>query len=426
MKQLQVPVPEAVTASYLIPLKTAPTTAEARQQMLEAVTKFVPDPLRLVILDAIRRGAVIIHVTQAPDSPPGSPDVISNVRAEELTQLADSPTFVQVTVTSPASVIAVQEWKARGSAAALAASLGAPLIDVRALDVLTAPEALASLPDAKFFSRPDTDVAVGLSLQPWVRMHGFADQEKCWATSDGMWRFGLPEFRMGGYRPDLRQEVEQILLGVVFRVWSRLVEEAQATPRGGALVRMPSSVQIPAEMQIHRRHLDQARGVPNRGGSWAEIGLRFDPSPRGRNWLTVCPPSWSEDEVDYLADICHVLFGFEKPSWYYLPHIGALLEAAESLPDARRRFNDGELPSGAQFMVRYITPDKEDFRWARVESWGDDDAVVVCDAGRELAPVVQDGRTVLIDTEHIVDWAIWTNDDGAAEGARTEGIGHGF
>jgi hypothetical protein len=76
-------------------------------------------------------------------------------------------------------------------------------------------------------------------------------------------------------------------------------------------------------------------------------------------------------------------------------------------------------------MVRYITSDREDFRWARVESWGDDD-VVVCDAGRELAPVVQDGRTVPIDAERIIDWAIWTDDEGAAEGARTEGIGHGF
>jgi hypothetical protein len=420
-QQLRVPVPETVTASYLIPLKTVMTVTEARRQILKAVEGCVPDPLRTVILHGIRQGAVIVHVTAAPVPPDGT----SSVFAEELTRLAGSPPFVQVTVTSPASVIAVQEWKARGSAAALAASLGVPLIDARALDVLTAQEALTSLPDAKFLSRPDTDVAVGLSLQPWVRLHGFADQEKCWATSNGMWRFGLPEFRMGGYRPDLRREVEQILLGVIFRAWTGLIEEAQATPRGGALVRMPRSVQIPAEMQIHRRHLDQARGVPNRGGSWAEIGLRLDPSPRGRNWLTVCPPSWGEDEVDYLADICHVLFGFEKPSWYYLPHIGALLEAAGSLPDARRRFNDGELPSGAQFMVRYITSDREDFRWARVESWGDDD-VVVCDAGRELAPVVQDGRTVPIDAERIIDWAIWTDDEGAAEGARTEGIGHGF
>jgi hypothetical protein len=230
-QQLRVPVPETVTASYLIPLKTVMTVTEARRQILKAVEGCVPDPLRTVILHGIRQGAVIVHVTAAPVPPDGT----SSVFAEELTRLAGSPPFVQVTVTSPASVIAVQEWKARGSAAALAASLGVPLIDARALDVLTAQEALTSLPDAKFLSRPDTDVAVGLSLQPWVRLHGFADQEKCWATSNGMWRFGLPEFRMGGYRPDLRREVEQILLGVIFRAWTGLIEEAQATPRGGAL-----------------------------------------------------------------------------------------------------------------------------------------------------------------------------------------------
>jgi Arc/MetJ family transcription regulator len=42
---------------------------------------------------------------------------------------------------------------------------------------------------------------------------------------------------------------------------------------------------------------------------------------------------------------------------HYLPDTGALLEAIRSLPEARRRFNDGELPTGAYLMVRYEMAD---------------------------------------------------------------------
>jgi hypothetical protein len=41
----------------------------------------------------------------------------------------------------------MQEWKARGPAAALAAELGAPVLDLQAPRVLTAEDALAALPD---------------------------------------------------------------------------------------------------------------------------------------------------------------------------------------------------------------------------------------------------------------------------------------
>jgi len=346
--------------------------------------------------------------------------------AEQLMQLAGSPAFARVTATSAASLIVAHEWKARGSAAALPASLGAPLIDAQAREVLTTQEAFASLPDTKFLGTPSSDLSIDLSLQPWVRLRGFADQDKSWTMSDGMWRFGLPEFRIGGYKPNLREELEKILFGVIFRVWSGLIKDAPAMPNARDLMRLPRSVQIPAEIQIHRKDLDQALGVPNRGGTSATIGLRFDPSPQGRNWLTVCPPSCWEEEWDYLADVCHAMFGFEKPAWYYLPHIGALIEAARSLPEARRRFNDGELPRGAQLMIRYDTSDDEGFRWARVESWADGDVVVVRDTGTELTPVVKAGRTVPVETERIFDWAIWTDDKGVVEGARTECIGYGF
>ena len=240
-----------------------------------------------------------------------------------------------------------------------------------------------------------------------------------------MWPFGLPEFRMGGRGRDLPDELREILLGVTFRVWSHLVKEAQATPDATGLVRMPRYVRIPVEMDIHRKDLDQARGTPNRGGASTTIGLRFDSATQGRSWLTVCPPSWRDGGWDdFIANVCHAMFGFEKPTWYYLPHIGALMEAWRSLPETRRRFNDGDLPG--QLIVRYDAPANEGFRWAQVESWADEDLAIVRDIGPELGPPVKPGRAIAVETKLIFDWAVWSDSDGAVEGARTECVGYGF
>jgi hypothetical protein len=242
-----------------------------------------------------------------------------------------------------------------------------------------------------------------------------------------MRRFGLPEFRVGGCERELREELKEILCGVTFRVWSDLVAVAQTTSRATGLVSMPRLLPIPAELDIHRKDLDGAHGVPNHGGAAITIGLRFDPDHRDRGWLTVCLPSRWEMGWDYFVrDLCHAMFGFEKPSWHYLPDTGALLEAIRSLPEARRRFNDGDLPTGSQLMVRYEVADDKSFRWARVQSWADDDNAVVSGSGRELSPAIKPGPAVPIETERIMDWAIWTDGKGVTEGATTETVIPGF
>ena len=149
------------------------------------------------------------------------------------------------------------------------------------MKVLSAPDALKALPDTKFSGAPGDDVRVGLSLQPWVSFHGFAREGMYWAASEGMRRFGLPEFRVGGCERDLRAELKEILSGLTFRVWSDLVAVAQSTPGGKGLVSMPRALPIPAELVIHRKDLDRARGVPNYGGAATTISLRFDPEHYG-------------------------------------------------------------------------------------------------------------------------------------------------
>ncbi len=96
--------------------------------------------------------------------------------------------------------------------------------------------------------------------------------------TDGMRRFGLPELRMGPASPDLREELTTLLNGVAFRIWSYLLARAQDTPNAAGLLDLPRFQRVPTEMDIHRRDLDRAAGVPNRGGTRTIIGLHFDPA----------------------------------------------------------------------------------------------------------------------------------------------------
>jgi hypothetical protein len=426
MKQVHVPVPASLTASYLVPLSTAMTGAEVRQRAMDAVDARVSGPIRLLIMQWILNDAMTIQVTAAPDRMVPMPRQPDSLTPEQLARLTGARAFAQVTATSAASLIAVHEWKALGPAAALAASLGVPVVDAQAMKVLSAPDALTALPDTNFSGRPGDDIRVGLSPQPWVSFHGFAREGTYWAVSEGMRRFGLPEFRVGGCERDLRAELEKILSGVTFRVWSDLVTAAQTTPRATSLVRMPRALSIPAELDIHRQDLDRAQGVPNRGGAATTISLRFDRELHDQGWLTVCPPNgWDTGWDHFVRDLCHAMFGFEKLPWYYLPDTGALLEAIRTLPEARRRFNDGELPTGAYLMVRYEVADDQPFRWARVESWADDHAIV-SDSSQELSAAIRAGCAIPVEEGRIMDWAIWTDGKGVTEGGLTESVSFGF
>jgi hypothetical protein len=127
--------------------------------------------------------------------------------------------------------------------------------------------------------------------------------------------------------------------------------------------------------------------------------------------------------ADEITARLHAMFGFEKPSWYYLPHFGAVAEATRSLPEARRRFRDGELPLGGQLTVRYKVPD-DGLRWARVESWTRDDLTIVRETtGRELSPAIRPATPIPVETARIVDWAVWLDGEGVVEGAGTECVG---
>jgi hypothetical protein len=411
MRPLNVPVPATLTATYLVPMLTPVTAEEAQKQTVEAVDTRLTGIMRELTLHRIRQGAVTIGVAPVPDEVP-LPDGMHGL--------------TEVMATGAASIMAMPEWYARAAAVALALSLGVPLLDVQGHQTIDPHGALAALPDMRLADPATDDLSIGFSLRPWVGVRAFTDQGRHWAVSRGMRRFGLPEFMVGGCERDLREELTGILAGITWCVWSDLFKRAQSVPKSRGLLSMPRSVQIPAEVRFHRKDIDAAQGVPNRGGSWAEIGLRYQPAEDGNDWLAVCPTRLDikygcDGMEDFIANLCHVLFGFEKPRWHYLPGFGVISEAVRSVPEGRRRFTDGELPDDGQFMVRYLGADDEP-RWGQVTSWQDDDVAIVRDIGPELAPMTRAADAVPIQARRIVDWAIWEDGKGVVEGATTEGV----
>jgi hypothetical protein len=281
MKQLILPVPDTVSATYIVPVPAPISTVEARRQASEAVEARLTGPLRTLTTRWLAQGAVKVTAEPAGPLPPGLLDKPLFGTPQQRVYLARARAFIQFSATQRASLIGMQEWKARGPAAALAIGLGAPVLDPQAPQVLTAEEALAGVPDTALTipAGISGDMTVGLAFKPWVRIHDVDHLGVIAVMTDGMRRFGLPELRMGPASPDLREELATLLNGVAFRLWSDLLARAQETPNSAGLLNLPRFLRVPAEMDIHRRDLDRAVGVPNRGGMYAMIGLCIDPVP---------------------------------------------------------------------------------------------------------------------------------------------------
>ena len=133
MKELVLPVPETVSATYVVPVAAPMSAVEARRQASKAVEARLTGPLRTLTAEWLARGAVRVEVEPAGTPPPGLLDKPLFGTPEQRVFLARARAFVRFSATQRASLIGMQEWKARGPAAALAVGLGAPVLASQAL-----------------------------------------------------------------------------------------------------------------------------------------------------------------------------------------------------------------------------------------------------------------------------------------------------
>jgi len=199
MTELVVPVPKTVSAAYVVPVPAPMSTVEARRQTDKAVKSRLTGPLRMLTAEWLAQGAVKIEVEPAGTPPPGLLDKPHFGTPGQRAFIARARAFVRFSATQRASLIGIQEWRARGPAAALAAGLGAPVLDFQAFKVLTAEEALAALPDSALTipASMSHDMTIGLEFNHWVRIDDGDYLGVMAVMTDGMRRFGLPELRIG-------------------------------------------------------------------------------------------------------------------------------------------------------------------------------------------------------------------------------------
>jgi hypothetical protein len=91
----------------------------------------------------------------------------------------------------------------------------------------------------------------------------------------------------------------------------------------------------------------------------------------------------------------------------------AIATARSGLTDIRARFETGTLGGHERLLVRYAVPgdDGTVYRWAYVTSWRDPFRILA---------TVRSGRSVVVDTAAVVDWAVEHDEHGIIEGAWTQ------
>jgi hypothetical protein len=83
-------------------------------------------------------------------------------------------------------------------------------------------------------------------------------------------------------------------------------------------------------------------------------------------------------------------------------------------------------PRDGIIVAEYFeTPYGTEYPWAYVNSWNNPETVLASSAADAIHdPQVRAGRPVAIDTDAIVDWAIWIDEQSIAEGGITNTVAH--
>jgi hypothetical protein len=300
---LILPVPEAVSATYLVPVATPPDEPAVLADMAaRAVDRVVSGPARDLARQMLAGPLMTIDAREVDDLPPLPLDLLTAFGADgpQVGRVADATHVVTVSAGFRPGWPPAHEWSARAVAAAIAEVLGTDLIDAFQTQVLTTEVALRSLPDAEGRVR----------LTDWILIPyspGDAPGEGMWFTTKGLGRFGLLELQTHDVPPQLTRGWGATLTGVarrLLRTWSDALE-----PPGE-----PAFLPFPATVTVTGHDIAVAYGAPPEKGSdrAAELSLTLDPSPNpdADSFLTVAPPEhYDGPPGTYYTRVCATLFG---------------------------------------------------------------------------------------------------------------------
>lgn len=413
---LPVPVPESLTATYLVPATTKPGTPVA--EAVAALGGRVSGPVHDLARQMLESPLMSVDVRPMSDFPHLPPDLLTAFGAteEQLDRLAAATDLVVVQANYRPGWPPAHEWAARAVAAAMAEALGGNLVDVFGLQFLDPAAALRSLPDEEGRTR----------LVDWVLVPYSSDDGGLWFTTKGLRRFGLLELQAQQVPTHLTRAWGAVMTGVarrLLRTWTDRLTD----------VEVPAFVQLPVLTPVSGHDIAVAYGRPEQHDTAgpALVRLELDPAtdPEADSFLSLRPPdAHPEGPGRYFAAVCATLFGTPGSDVRYArpgdAMARAIATAREQLPAIRERFLAGPLPDGTQLLVKYGLPSDEgpEFVWASVASWASPDRILGTSASDATAdPAVRVGRPVVVETVDVVDWAL-LDGGGVIEGGWTQAV----
>jgi hypothetical protein len=422
-EDLILPVPEIMSAVYLVPVALPARAAQDRAaaRLADRLGSPVGVAARMM-LDAGELTVAAVPPSSLPPLGVGRHDYL-DVDPGLVRAVTSAGEFVMIRALSRPGWPPMHEWAGRACAAVLAAEAGVPLVDTATPQVLTADAALRTLPaaeDARF------------RLADWVLVFQSAGSGGLWMATKGLRRFGLPELQVRNVPPQLGRSWTRVLNGLASRLlgtWLHTLRD-QA---GSAFARLPELHEV-READIARAYDAHGTGGAGTGDAAVAVRLTFDPSPDSADsFVSVQPPDdYPASAGEFMAGVHATLFGQAghqiRPLAPSAEMDRAIRAAQAALPEVRARFLAGDLPARAQLMIKHAIAarGRAEYPWAYVTSWADPGRVMGNSADdAALDPAIRAGRPIVVDAGAIIDWAIWIDGKGIVEGGQTNVIAQG-
>ncbi|MEV0154567.1 DUF2314 domain-containing protein [Micromonospora sp. NPDC050686] len=413
---LPVPVPESLSATYLVPMAGLPRMSP--KTAVRALAGRLAEPvfgLAKQMLDSPLMSVDTRPISEFPELPP---DLLTAFGAteEQLGRLASASHLVVVQAEYRPGWPPAHEWAARAVAAAIAETVDGDVVDVFGLQFLDPAAALRSLPDERGRIR----------LVDWVLVPYSSDAEGLWFTTKGLRRFGLLELQTQGVPDHLTRAWGAVLTGAARRLLRTWTD-------GLAGEEVPAFVQLPVLATVTGHDIAVAYGNPEQHGATAPVllALELDPAtdPEADSFITLRPPPGHPGPAGrYFATACATLFAGIQPDVRYARSGDAMSKAIATaragLGDIRARFLAGALPPESQLVVKYGLPADEgpEYVWAGVTSWEAPERIVGASASDASSdPSVRIGSPVVVESTDVIDWAV-LDGTGVIEGGWTQAV----
>ncbi|GGM65103.1 hypothetical protein GCM10011608_58080 [Micromonospora sonchi] len=413
---LPVPVPESLSATYLVP--TAGLPAVSARSAVRGLAGRLAEPvhgLARQMLDSPLMSVDVLPIGEFPELPP---DLLTafGAGAAQLDRLAAASHLVVVQAEYRPGWPPAHEWAARAVAAAVAETMDSDVVDVFGLQFLDPGAALRSLPNAQGRVR----------LVDWVLVPYSSGADGLWFTTKGLRRFGLLELQTQGVPDHLTRAWGAVMTGAARRLLRDWTD-------GLAGDEVPAFVQLPVLATVTGHDIAVAYGNPEQHGATPPVLLRLelDPAtdPEADSFLSLRPPAGHPGPAGrYFAAACATLFSGIQPDVRYArpgdAMSRAIATARAGLGDIRARFRGGHLLPETQLVIKYGLPgdDGPEYVWAGVTSWDSPEQIVgVSASDANTDPAVRIGSPVVVEATEVVDWAV-LDATGVTEGGWTQAV----